>query len=56
VLDNLEQIGDATPLIAAVLAACPGVAVLATSRERLHLRAEQRYKVPPLAPAPSPKN
>ncbi len=51
VLDNLEQINGAAPLIAAVLAACPGVVVLATSRERLHLRAEQRYKVPPLAPA-----
>ncbi len=48
VLDNLEQISDAAPLIAAVLAACPLVVILATSRERLHLRAEQRFKVPPL--------
>lgn len=48
VLDNLEQIRDAAPLIAALVAECPGIAVLATSRERLHLRTEQRFKVPPL--------
>lgn len=48
VLDNLEQIGGAAPLIAAILAECPAVTILATSRERLHLRAEQRFKVPPL--------
>lgn len=48
VLDNLEQIPAAAPLIAELVAACPGVCVLATSRERLHLRAEQRYPVPPL--------
>ncbi|MCB0189213.1 MAG: tetratricopeptide repeat protein, partial [Caldilineaceae bacterium] len=48
VLDNLEQIGGAAPLIATLLAECPGVTVLATSRERLHLRAEQRCKVPSL--------
>ena len=34
--------------MADLLAECPGVVVLATSRERLHLRSEQRYKVPPL--------
>ncbi|MFZ4657549.1 MAG: ATP-binding protein [Caldilineaceae bacterium] len=49
VLDNLEQISEAAPLIAALVAECPAIAILATSRERLHLRAEQRYKVPPLA-------
>ena len=48
VLDNLEQIEDAAPLIATILAECPAVTILATSRERLHLRAEQRFKVPPL--------
>ncbi|MEZ4617888.1 MAG: helix-turn-helix domain-containing protein [Caldilineaceae bacterium] len=48
VLDNLEQISDAAPLIADLVAECPGLCILATSRERLHLRAEQRYKVPPL--------
>ena len=48
VLDNLEQIRDAAPLVAELLAECPGLCILATSRERLHLRAEQRYQVPPL--------
>jgi predicted ATPase/DNA-binding XRE family transcriptional regulator len=48
VLDNLEQIRDGAPLIADLLAECPGLCVLATSRERLHLRAEQRFQVPPL--------
>ncbi|MEZ4682911.1 MAG: helix-turn-helix domain-containing protein [Caldilineaceae bacterium] len=48
VLDNLEQIDGAAALVARVVAECPGIAVLGTSRERLHLRAEQRFKVPPL--------
>lgn len=46
VLDNLEQIVGAAPLLATILAECPAVTILATSRERLHLRAEQRFKVP----------
>jgi len=48
VLDNLEQIREAAPLVATLVAECPGLCLLATSRERLHLRAEQRFKVPPL--------
>lgn len=48
VLDNCEQIRDASLLVAEMLAACAGLIILATSRERLHLRAEQRYRVPPL--------
>lgn len=48
VLDNLEQVDDAALLIARLLAECPDLTILATSRERLHLRAEQRCKVPPL--------
>ena len=47
-LDNFEHIIAAAPLLAALLAACPGVYLLVTSRERLHLRAEQRFLVPPL--------
>ena len=53
VLDNLEQIPEAAPLIAEIVTNCPGICILATSRERLHLRAEQRYKVPPLDLAPA---
>jgi predicted ATPase/DNA-binding XRE family transcriptional regulator len=53
VLDNLEQIRDGAPLIAELLTECPGLCVLATSRERLHLRAEQRFQVPPLDLAPA---
>jgi predicted ATPase/transcriptional regulator with XRE-family HTH domain len=53
VLDNCEQIVDAAPLIAELVAECPGLCILATSRERLHLRAEQRFKVPPLGLGPA---
>ncbi|MFZ4662704.1 MAG: ATP-binding protein [Caldilineaceae bacterium] len=49
VLDNLEQITGADALIATLLAECPALTILATSRQRLHLRAEQRFMVPPLA-------
>ncbi|MEZ4866279.1 MAG: tetratricopeptide repeat protein [Caldilineaceae bacterium] len=48
VLDNLEQLRDAAPLVAELVAECPGITILATSRERLHLRIEQRFKVLPL--------
>ena len=48
ILDNFEQIPDAAPLVADLLSECGGVHLLVTSRERLHLRAEQRYLVPPL--------
>lgn len=47
-LDNFEQVIAAAPLVAELLAGCPQLRVLATSRERLHLRAEQRFLVPPL--------
>ena len=48
VLDNFEQILPAAAHVAELLAACPGLRVIVTSRERLHLRAEQRYRVEPL--------
>jgi non-specific serine/threonine protein kinase len=49
VLDNLEQIVAATAEIAEVLTACPGLTVLATSREALRLSTEYEFSVPPLA-------
>ncbi|MHA6795845.1 ATP-binding protein [Pseudonocardia bannensis] len=49
VVDNCEQVIDAGPELVAPLAACPGLRLLATSRERLHLGAEREFPVPPLA-------
>ena len=49
VLDNCEHLLAAAPDVARVLAACPRLRVLATSRERLRLSAEQEFPVPPLA-------
>jgi predicted ATPase len=49
VLDNLEQAGDVATDLAELLADCPGVAILATSRAALRLRAEREYPVPPLS-------
>jgi predicted ATPase len=48
-LDNLEQVIDAAADISALLAACPRLHVLATSRTPLHLSGEREYLVPPLA-------
>lgn len=51
VLDNIEHLIDARfqRLVSQVLHECPGVTVLATSREPLHLAVEQRVVVAPLA-------
>jgi predicted ATPase/transcriptional regulator with XRE-family HTH domain len=48
VLDNFEQVLDAAPLVGGLLQACPRLKVLVTSRERLHLRVEKEFPVPPL--------
>jgi predicted ATPase/DNA-binding NarL/FixJ family response regulator len=54
VLDNCEHLLAAVPDVGRVLAACPQLRLLATSRERLRLSAEQEFPVPPLAtPAPT---
>ena len=53
VLDNFEHLLAAAADVGQVLAACPRLRVLATSRERLRLSAEQEFPVPPL-PMPAP--
>lgn len=45
VLDNVEQIIGCASDVAALLAACPLVKMLVTSREPLQLRAEWRYEL-----------
>ena len=49
IFDNLEHVAAAGPDIAALLTACPNLAVLATSRVRLRVRGEQEYPVSPLS-------
>lgn len=49
VLDNFEHILSATPFLTPLLASCPGLKVLVTSRERLRLRYEQMFLLSPLA-------
>jgi predicted ATPase len=48
ILDNLEQVTGAARDLDELLADCPGVVMLATSRTVLGLRAEREYPVPPL--------
>jgi predicted ATPase len=49
VLDNLEQIVEIAPELDQLLAQCPGLEILATSRTALRLRAEHEYPVDALA-------
>lgn len=54
VLDNFEHVITASAHVADLVAACQGVKILVTSREHLHLRAEQQFAVPPMTlPEPS---
>lgn len=53
VLDNFEHVAIKAPFVARLLSACPGLTVLATSREPLRLSAERLVAVAPL-PLPDP--
>ena len=53
-LDNFEQVLEGAQFVGQLLAACPGLKVLATSRISLGLYGEREYPVPPLT-LPDPK-
>jgi predicted ATPase len=48
VLDNFEQLRQASPVLSELLAACSGLKLLVTSRAPLRLSGEHLYPVPPL--------
>jgi predicted ATPase len=50
ILDNFEHLIDAADELAGLLADCPNVRLLVTSRELLRIPGEQAYPVPPLEP------
>jgi predicted ATPase/DNA-binding CsgD family transcriptional regulator len=47
-LDNFEQMLLASPLLAELLSACPGLKLLVTSRALLHIGGEYAFPLPPL--------
>jgi predicted ATPase len=49
VLDNFEHLNQAASVVSELLEAVPGLRVLVTSRESLHLYGEYEFRVPPLA-------
>jgi len=49
VLDNIEQVMGATALVLDLLAACPSLTILVTTRVPLRVRGEQQIPVLPLA-------
>jgi predicted ATPase/DNA-binding CsgD family transcriptional regulator len=49
ILDNFEQIGAAAPQVEELLAICPSLKILVTSRAVLHVQGEQQFLVAPLA-------
>ncbi|MCH7664161.1 MAG: hypothetical protein IH859_09880 [Chloroflexi bacterium] len=48
ILDNFEHLLEATQIITDLLASCPKLTILTTSREKLHVYGEQEYPVHPL--------
>jgi predicted ATPase/class 3 adenylate cyclase len=53
-LDNFEQVLEASPLVSGLLSAAPNLKVLATSRTPLGLYGGREYPVPPLS-VPNPR-
>jgi predicted ATPase/class 3 adenylate cyclase len=49
VVDNFEQVLEAAPVVADLLAVAPRMRILVTSREPLHITGEQELAVPPLS-------
>ncbi len=49
VLDNFEQVVTAAPLVSQLLAECPWLSILVTSRAPLRIRRERQFPIPPLA-------
>lgn len=52
ILDNLEQVPDAAPVVAELLTRAPRWAIVATSRRPLHIEGEREYLVPRLTVSP----
>jgi predicted ATPase/class 3 adenylate cyclase len=48
-LDNFEHVVEAAPKLGELLAACPNLKLIVTSRELLRIAGEVEYPVPPLA-------
>lgn len=49
ILDNVEHLAEASPILTRLLETCPHLHMLLTSRIRLRLHGEQEYPVEPLA-------
>jgi predicted ATPase/transcriptional regulator with XRE-family HTH domain/tetratricopeptide (TPR) repeat protein len=56
ILDNFEQVAEASTILAEMLTKVPGLKVLVTSRAVLHMYGEHKFSVPPLdVPVPDIK-
>ncbi|MCA9878279.1 MAG: helix-turn-helix domain-containing protein, partial [Thermomicrobiales bacterium] len=55
ILDNFEHLLTAAPLVSQLLAACPHLVILSTSRTPLQLRGEHVLTVPPLDAGAEPR-
>jgi predicted ATPase len=53
VLDNFEHVVEAAPVAARLIAACPNLQLLVTSRTVLHVLGEYEVPLPPLLPGPA---